>query len=190
MGKRAKWALTGVAVILLIILGVRYTLEQSEMKYDILVSIAGIFVFLWLWKRTNQDALSYAAFLFMLIMHNLYLYPLSPLGINWDHYMHTISGFAAALIADRWFLKERWGRAQRGFVIFFLVMGAGALHEVVEWLGYAFLGEGDGFLFFGAGDEGEWRNAMIDLMFNGLGAFILISWLYALRAYRAATQRT
>lgn len=167
--------MTVAAVVVLVLLGVKYTIAQSELKYDIVISLLGIWIFYRFHDRLNQDLVSYGGFLGMIILHNLYLYPFSPLGINWDHYMHFFSGIALALIANRWFLPLKLPVLQRSWLIVLVVVGAGGIHEIVEWMGYGFLGEGDGFLFFGAGDEGEWRNAMIDMIFNLFGACAVLS---------------
>ena len=42
--------------------------------------------------------------------------------------------------------------------------------EILEFVGYSFLGEGEGLLFYGTGDFGEWNNVSWDLISNTLGA--------------------
>ena len=116
----------------------------------------------------HLDRFSYSIFLFALILHNMGLYATSPLGIRFDHYMHFIGGFALAVIGDRIF-NEKMSRGKRFILIVVFALGIGAVGEIFEWLGYGILGTGDGFFFYGMGDEGEWRNSMLDLIFNSLG---------------------
>jgi uncharacterized membrane protein YjdF len=42
--------------------------------------------------------------------------------------------------------------------------------EIIEFIGYSVFGEGEGLLFFGKGDFGEWYNALWDMMCNMFGA--------------------
>ena len=51
-----------------------------------------------------------------------------------------------------------------------LACGMGTFIEITEYFGYAYLGEGEGILRFGAGDEGEWNDAVWDMICNTLGA--------------------
>jgi uncharacterized membrane protein YjdF len=171
---RARKILTLIGVLALCALGIKYAVTgHYELLFiDVAVALLGLFLFNHLYDRFHQDEWSYAAFLILLVLHCSYLYELSPLGIRWDHYMHTYAGIAIALIADRLFKLERWGNAKRGVVLILLAAGVGSIHEIVEWIGYAYLGRGEGFLLFGAGDEGEWRNSILDMLCNTLGAFV------------------
>ena len=68
-------------------------------------------------------------------------------------------------------------------ILFFFMLGIGALNEAIEYVGFDVLGHGEGFLEFGDGDStasgGPWENASLDLMANmvgsliGVGAFLL-----------------
>ena len=86
--------------------------------------------------------------------------------------MHFIAGFTIALVFDR-LLSEKMPLFKRFIVIVLCALGFGAIGEIVEWLGYGILGSGKGFFYFGVGDEGEWRNAIIDTIFNGFGGLML-----------------
>ena len=164
---------TLAALAALILLAIRNIFTpNTEFIFDTIYAALVIWLFGRYYKRLHQDSISYFFLVFAMILHNFNLYPLSPLGIRFDHYMHFTGGLAIALIADRFFI-ERMSMAKRFFLIVFFTMGVGALGELVEWLGYSYLGFGDGMFFHGIGDEIEWSNAMIDMIFNGLGAMAI-----------------
>ncbi len=142
---------------------------------DIFVVIIGIFLFNHFFKTLNQNLWSYGAFLTIMILHVAYLYPYTFL-VPWDVYMHFLSGLSLGIIVYRLFLKEKWSSLKKILIILLVVMGVGAVHEMIEWAGYAVLGEGEGWLLHGEGDEGEWRDTITDLFFNFLGVltFLLI----------------
>lgn len=142
---------------------------------DVGLSIAGIFLFNRLYTKLNQNLLSYSLFLLMLILHVAHLYSRTFL-VSWDIYMHLIAGFALGAMVSQLFTKEKWSGIKKTCVILLVIMGIGAIHEMTEWTGYAILGEGEGWLLYGEGDEGEWRDTVFDLFFNfvGASAFLLI----------------
>lgn len=170
-----KW-LTIIGVGIIILLCIKYIVQQRwELLFgDIFITLLGIWLFNRFWRHCNLDNKTYGIFLVGLILHASYLYPYSPLGIRWDHYMHFYGGFVIAMIGYRIFLKEKWSSWKLFLILLLFTLGVGAFHEIVEWLGYGILGEGEGFLFFGEGDEGEWRNAMLDLIFNCTG--MIVAW--------------
>lgn len=140
---------------------------------DVGLSIAGIFLFNKFYTRLNQNLLSYSLFLLLLTLHVAYLYPYS-FFVTWDIYMHSIAGFALGAVTYQLFAKEKWSVLKKTCIILLVIMGVGAVHEVIEWTGYAVLGEGEGFLLHGEGDEGEWRDTIFDLFFNFLGACVFL----------------
>jgi uncharacterized membrane protein YjdF len=101
-------------------------------------------------------------------MHNLSLYETSPFGFRFDHYMHFVGGFTISAVTNRIF--DDSSKIKKLMLLVFISLGIGALGEILEWLGYSILGAGDGFLFYGIGDEGEWRNSIFDMIFNMFGA--------------------
>lgn len=170
MRNRTTWILTAIAYTILLVLGITYFLQErwDLLRFDVLIGMIGIGVFLWLFEKAHQDNWSYGGFLIVILLHSAFFYESSPLGVSWDHYMHFIGGAVIALIADRLYFEEH-GRTKRAALLVLVALGVGAVHEIVEWLGYAYLGEGEGFLLFGAGDVGEWRNTVLDLVFDLLG---------------------
>src|SRR3989338_637322 len=154
--------------------------DEPDLFLDAIVSLLLYALFYHYHKMFHQDSLSWFFVTFTILLHNLHLYGTSPLGIRFDHYMHFIAGFTIALVTDR-LLSERLPLFKRVIVLVLCALGFGAIGDVVEWLGYGILGSGKGFFYFGIGDEGEWRNAILDTIFNGLGGITLASLVGLLR---------
>lgn len=160
----------GSTVLGILLLFFLYT-HEYHLVLDIVVSLAAL-AFVMIYKRElKQDAISIFFLVTALILHNLHLYGSTPLGIPFDHYMHFYAGFTLAIIADRLFF-EKMHTLKHNFLIIFVALGVGSVGEIIEWLGYGILGSGKGFFFFGMGDEGEWRNAALDMIFNMSGAVL------------------
>ena len=86
--------------------------------------------------------------------------------------MHFVGGFTIAIITDRLF-NEKLSKTKRLLLLLAFALGIGVIGEIMEWAGAKFLGSGEGFFFYGIGDEGKWDNSVIDLLFNSLGAAIM-----------------
>ena len=171
--KEIKNVLTITAIIILLFLGIKaYILRNIGLVLDATVSILIFIIFFIMYQKLHQDVISYFFVIFTIILHNLYLYPTSPLGIRFDHYMHFFSGFTIALVTDRAF-NENISKVKRFFLLVIVALGIGAFGEIFEWLGYGILGYGDGFFLFGSGDEGEWRNCIFDLIFDLFGGIMM-----------------
>ena len=109
----------------------------------------------------------------VLLLHHLKLYGMFILGIPFDRLMHFTAGIALALIAYDYISRRSSLKPTEVLVIAVLVAaGVGAIMEIIEFVGYSFLGAGEGLLFFGKGDFGEWNNASWDLMNNLFGAIV------------------
>lgn len=168
--KKIKHIITILGLLILTALLIKYTfITKTQFRYDTLGSIILVGIFYLLYNKLHQDNISYFFFVSTLILHNLSLYAINPLGIRFDHYMHFASGFTIALIADRSFY-EKLSNQKRFLLVIVFAVGIGAIGEIFEWLGYAILGKGEGFFFYGVGDEGEWNNAVFDIIFNLFGA--------------------
>ena len=167
--KKIKNLTAVLGVIILIILFFRYSIVvKTEFVYDVVASTLIVAIFFIFYDKLHQDCISYFFLMFALIIHNLGIYATSPFGIRFDHYMHFFGGFTIAIIGDRIF-NEKFSRGKRFVFVVIFALGIGAIGEILEWIGYGILGKGDGFFFFGMGDEGEWRNSMLDLIFNFIG---------------------
>ena len=171
--KQIKNSITALAIVMLSVLAVRTIfIPKSEFVFDLIYAAAVIWAFHKSYESLHQDYVSYAFLVFAMTLHNLNLYASSPLGIKFDHYMHFVGGLAIAIISDRFFV-EKMGKAKKFLLILFFTLGVGALGEIIEWLGFTLLGFGEGMFCHGMGDEIEWSNAIIDMIFNGLGAITI-----------------
>jgi len=95
-----------------------------------------------------------------LMMHSLGIFDLYtrfPLGIEYDYWVHGLFGVVAALIAMQ-FLQSvmPYSAFALSIATVILVMGIAAFHELYEFAGAIWLGEGEGVLFIGAGDLDQW----------------------------------
>lgn len=164
-----KNAITIILFLFLILNGFyRVLIKQTDLLIDLSASILIISAYLLLFKKWKQDNFSYLIFALTIIVHNMYLYATTIFGIRFDHYMHFLGGFAIALVVDRIY-RNKLSKSERIFLAIISSAGIGSIGEIIEWLGYNFLGNGDGFLLYGVGDEGEWQNATLDMLFNVIG---------------------
>ncbi len=145
--------------------------HDYDLLLDSSISLAAVILFYMYRRELHQNTITLFFFITTLLLHNAHLYGTTPFGVPFDHYMHFYAGFALAFIADR-LLVEKMHPLKHAFFIVFVTLGLGSLGEIIEWLGYGILGSGKGFFFFGIGDEGEWRNAALDMIFNTVGALI------------------
>lgn len=116
--------------------------------------------------------------LIALFMHHMKLYGNVYLGIPFDRIQHFIGVFAVALIfyhyIEHAYRNKYFNKIAIGMVVFFIAFGVGASIEIVEFLGYSYLGEGEGVLFYGTGDYGEYNNIGWDLIANSLGGLLAV----------------
>lgn len=171
--KKIKNILTIFAGIAFAVLGVKYVISmRRDLIFDVLFSIIIVGIFYMFYNKLHQDYKSYFFLIFALVLHDLFLYDTSPFGIRFDHYMHFVGGFTIAIIIDRVF-NEKLSKIKRFILLVIFALGIGAVGEIIEWTGYQVLGLGEGFFRYGIGDEGEWKNAIFDLIFNGFGAMTM-----------------
>jgi hypothetical protein len=107
----------------------------------------------------------------VLLLHHLKLYGTFFLGMPFDKIMHFTAGIALGLLAYNYLLNRTNLKKLEILIISVLIAaGVGSIMEIIEFIGYSAFGEGEGLLFFGKGDFGEWFNASWDLMCNTVGA--------------------
>jgi len=92
------------------------------------------------------------------------------LGIPFDHWIHFVAGIFLGLFFYDYFSKIIKNKATVLLLSILVSAGIGSLLEIVEFVGYSYLGKGEGILFYGSGDWGEWNNMSLDLIFNTTGA--------------------
>lgn len=145
------------------------------------------------YRRMRLSAFSLMFGLAVLIMHHLNLYGNYYFSWPFDRYMHFFGGLAVTLFFAQYLYHSQ---GKRGIAVAFLSVtiaaGLGAYLEIIEFVGYATFGEGEGLLFYGTGDIGEWNNISWDLISNvsgglvGSAVFLLVRHIRDRRACKRA----
>lgn len=156
------------------VLGVHDISATPDIVFDRFVSaVFFIGAFLW-YRRLNQNALTLAPAVFGIALHGMKFYGNVYFGIEFDMIMHFTAGFAISVIVFQYLrgcegvgCLSPWKLA---FLAIFVSAGMGTVLEITEYFGYAYLAPGEGILHFGAGDAGEWRDSVWDMICNMLGA--------------------
>ena len=155
-------------------------LKQTDFIFDRFFS-AGLVLVIYLFYRYVGLRLGAVAIaLFALFLHHLKLYGMFFFGIPFDRIMHFTAGLAIAILVYDFLRKSNipsWGVV---LIAVFVAMGAGCVMEIIEFIGYSLGGFGEGLLFFGKGDFGEFNNISWDLINNTLGAIIgaMLAFIY------------
>ena len=128
--------------------------------------------------------------LYQIIPYNGYmgtLYGSPILNYHYDLMVHAVGIFFFSLaFCHMMYLHLKKGLKSKMLtfvILFFFMLGIGGFNEVLEYVGFDVLGQGEGFLEFGDGDTtaggGPWENASLDLIANivgsliGIGSFLL-----------------
>ncbi len=170
-------AVTIITAVFFLIWGVLAVFtKNTEFVFDRFFSAAfAIFVYRFR-NKINLKLHSLALGVLALTMHHLKLYGGVYLGIPFDKIMHFTAGFVLGLMLFYYFISlEPKKKPIYLKVILFAVIftvGLGGLLEIVEFVGYSTLGPGEGVLFYGTGDFGEYNNTAWDLICNTLGALL------------------
>jgi hypothetical protein len=156
--------------------------KDVEFIFDRFFGAAVVLFFLLMYKKLHLSAQSIILVLLALGIHNLKLYGNVYLGLPFDRIMHFYAVFAISIAVFEFIDHCESEKCQRwwkiAFVTILVSIGIASLVEIMEFIGYSFLGEGEGILFYGTGDFGEWNNTSWDLISNSLGAIagtILVS---------------
>ena len=80
-------------------------------------------------------------------------------GIPFDRIMHFTAGIALAFVFYQFLSKSgiKTNKIALALLAIFIATGIASMTEIMEFIGYSFLGEGEGLLFYGTGDFGEWK---------------------------------
>jgi len=164
-----------IAVFFFIVFGfLAVVLGNKDYVFDRFFT-AGLIFFIWLLhKRFHLKLWIFIVILFAITLHHLKLYGMFFFGIPFDRIMHFTAGFAIALLVYQ-YIKTNCHNLTKWeifFIAIFAAAGIASMMEIIEFVGYSFLGEGEGILFYGTGDFGEWNNACWDLICNTSGALI------------------
>lgn len=155
---------------------------NNHYKYDFIFLIAGLWILYALRQQLHLHPFHYGLFAIFLLAHNLGVfgaYDRHFFTTEYDSLIHTYFGFVAALILYR-FHRAR-GQTQLAYLLIpatVLILSAG--HEVFEMISGWVLGNGEGVLFRGAGDIGQY-DTIDDIRNNLLGALLGVA-LYNLYA--------
>ena len=150
------------------------SIGDIELVYDRFFTALLFFIGLVLYRRLHLRIpvvlFSIAAF----TLHHLKLYGQTYFGwLEFDMIMHAVAGAAITMVAYSWLSQEElWSTLKVALIAALIAAGIASLNEVIEYFGYAFLGSGEGILFYGVGDFGEYADTALDLLSNAVGAVI------------------
>ena len=145
---------------------------NPDLIFDRFLS-AGMIVILYILYKKLGLRLGVILFgFFALLLHHLKLYGNFYYGIPFDRIMHLVAGIALALVIYNALETSDIPRPALVIISIFMAAGVASTMEIIEFIGYANLGSGEGLLFYGKGDFGEYNNVSWDLINNTLGAVI------------------
>ncbi len=172
--KILKWIFS---IFALILIGLEFVAlgMDSHYKYDFIFLMILLTVLYAVREKIHLHWSHYLVFSLFLLVHDLGmfdLYRMSPLGIEYDHWVHILFGFIAALMIMRFYqYSDMPHKKAAPIIVILLVLGFSAAHELYEFTGAILLGEGEGVLFIGAGDLDEW-DTQKDMLNNLIGSII------------------
>lgn len=166
-----------IGFFVFLVLGVLSFQKDPDFVFDKFLSAGILLLFFFVAKRLHLTLFEAGVGLFALVLHHLKLYGNSYGGIHFDIIMHFVGGFALSMILFQSLYGGRYLLSLRRIAILSLLAasGLGAFVEVLEFIGYSFLGSGEGILFYGTGDVGEWNNSAWDMIMNTIGAVVGIA---------------
>jgi uncharacterized membrane protein YjdF len=98
------------------------------------------------------------------------------LGVSFDIYVHFYFAFAGAFLVERFL---RWSVHVRPWAVFAMtlmfMMGAGAIHELAEYVSYLVLGEGRGMLKPTTSYQFDTQRDLLNNLLGTLTALLLIA---------------
>jgi uncharacterized membrane protein YjdF len=178
-----------VASLAFIAMSVFVAKPGSNYRFSALFLVPIVWAPYLLRRRIHLHPLHYLLFALALLLHNLGalgFYQRAPLGLSFDIYVHFYFGVVGGLMLYRYLGKTvaltSW---QRRIATVLLIIGMGAIHELVEWFSTLILGPKHGMLKTEGVYEFDTQRDMFD---NLLGAIVAVA-LYAVahrRARRAA----
>ncbi|WP_428940141.1 DUF2238 domain-containing protein [Fontivita pretiosa] len=143
----------------------------------------------WIRRPIHLHPLHYALLCSAILLHELGafgFYQRWAMPFSFDIVVHFWFAFAATLIARRAIRRTLpLGRWQTGLAALLLVMGGGALHEVIEYGSYLLLGEEKGMLKPSSSYSFDTQRDLLSNLVGALVALMLIS-VWKRTARRAA----
>ena len=200
-----------VGVLIFLFFGIYSHFTVREYLWDSISSLIIIVLVLFLRKPLHLRAYSLLLIILALAAHLsgvFGFYNITPISMQYDHFTHFFGLFAVSTAIFH-FLEPLFSWSKKNnFLVFMMILfcslGIGAFVEQVEYVGYVSLGTGPGlFQFGGLGDTpfteenlrvmdmlgGGWVNAMLDLNYNFLGAFIGTLLLYLIYTFKSKRNR-
>jgi uncharacterized membrane protein YjdF len=143
-------------------------------------------------RRIFLLPLHYVMFVLALMLHNLGafgLYQRAVMGLSFDIYVHFYFGIVGGLMLHRYLehtvVLTRW---QLRVAVVLLIIGMGAIHELVEWFSTLILGPKNGMLKTEGVYEFDTQRDMFD---NFMGAIVAVSlYAWSRRARKAPAPQT
>lgn len=145
---------------------------DKEFIFDRFFAASITLAVFFMYRKMKLSLTTLAFGAFTLMLHHLKLYKEEYLGIPFDHYMHFAGGFALALIFSEYYInyEKKPNYTKIFFISVCIAAGIGSFMEIIEFAGKSILGEGQGLLFYGDGDWGEYNNTAWDMINNTFGA--------------------
>jgi uncharacterized membrane protein YjdF len=181
--------LTGLAAsAAFIVLSLFAARPGSNYRYSALFLVPIVWAPYLLRRRIHLHPLHYGLFALALLLHNLGafgFYQRAVLGLSFDIYVHFYFGFVGALMLYRYLGRTvtltPW---QRRVATVLLILGMGAVHEIVEWFSTLVLGSKHGMLK----TEGVYAfDTQRDMFDNLLGAALAVACYAVVRRREART---
>ena len=149
-------------------------IKDTEFVFDRFFTAAIALAALFTYRKIKLNLPIALLSAFTLLLHHLKLYGNFYFGIPFDRIMHFTAGVTLCLIFYNYLYKSK--TLQNKWTVSLLAIciaaGIGSFMEIIEFVGYSFLGQGEGILFYGTGDFGEWNNLSWDLIMNTCGAIL------------------
>ncbi len=166
----------GVLLIYIIWTIITLITKDYELIFDKVLS-AGIIIFVYYLNKKHK--FSWFALIINAIgvtLHHVKLYGNFYFGIGFDKWMHLIVPFALCFLVYRIIdnLTSSKNKLTTIILTMVVVFGLACLVEVVEFIGYSVLGQGEGhgLLLYGEADYGEYFNTSWDIICNLIGAVV------------------
>jgi uncharacterized membrane protein YjdF len=152
----------------------------SNYIWDYIVLIGLLVVVYVLRRRLFIHPGHFFLFNMFLVLHSLGVFGFYSnyfLGVEFDTYVHGYFGLVGTLILSRIYdhVVPSKNKKLKFVALITVILGISAFHEILEYLGGAFLGEGMGFLKAGAGDVEMW-DTQTDMRNNLLGSLVAMGY--------------
>ncbi len=163
------------AILVFFLFGVRAVIKKDIYYiFDWFFCSLIVGIGLWIHKKVRINYTMLVLGLIAVTLHQMKLYGKVFFGLNFDGLFHFYSVFVVSLLMFRYIhhtqRREEDALLRTAVIAFFVAVGIGSMLEIFEYFGYYFLGPGEGILFYGVGDYGEWANSAWDMTSNVIGA--------------------